>query len=1062
MKNLLSMLWAVPLAAAAAMPANVTTADGSRLPCGENVRNFTLKAKVLSSADAEARLAFHSDGAVKGYEILFKNGPVDGSRKTGSLASVRNLYRSLGEDGRAFDFELSVREKNVEVKVNGQTVVCYTEPAKPWRSAAHRDQLLSRGDFVFYGVKGQVAFSDIVLTPLADGVTNPADTLPPVDEQADRAIRAQQRDFPVIDFHVHLKGGLTKELAHAKSLNYGINYGIAPNVGEGGVGRMLRSDAEAADYLAEVAPLPFLRGVQGEGRKWPYEFSKEQLLQFDYMFTDAMTVVDGGVPLRIYRPEEFKLNGRTQEEWMDFLVDQIEKILANEPVDVYANATYLPPPMQAKYDAYWTDARINRVLDVLAKHHIALEISANYKIPSAKIIRMAKARGIKFTFGTNNVNGDFGRLEYALDMAETCGLTKDDIWFPSMSVRASRDFRPYNTFAKKPEAGMPTGCPEFEVELPRATGGAVVRAADFGVSPTNRDNGAALNRALAHCREVGAARLVIGPGVYPCDGPKGIVLDGLKDFTLDGAGARLVFCRPSVFSVRPQYFLDSDGGNFLLKDNLRVKLQNLVIDWDWERDPLGAFVRIVDVHVDEKNDNASYFTVEFVDYDRYPYYPNPFPVQAMDGMRESRDGFQHGQYRAWWGASQGHWGPHTEWISPNRARIYPGVREPGKLFNEAYAKSYTPAVNRAAVRGAKVGMFNRLAHYYYGKNCFNLESNRHLTLEDVDIWSCRGFGFQVNGTDEYWQNIRVNLAPPRTGLARKRPYSSTADANHVARSRGHIKFIDCRTSLNQDDIHNFHDRTSCGVRRSVRTLEVTQWRRNYFFGGRVGHVVELRGDDYSPTGWQGTIVKVDGDVLTFDRDLPAADGASFILFDRHYGTDNLLIRNCRYEDYFGRLLILGSNVTVENTTFMRGTGVPINMQLSLTDTDWAEGVGTTNVVIRNCTFRDTIVTGGRIGNVYCDIYAGIAFGSEWKPLDRKPWNPILSDLLVEDCSFTNPRGYAAYFRDGRNITFRNNVIREDEKNRLAPREKGNGGVLVRSAENVSVDNNRNEIVGAVR
>ena len=454
MKKLLSMLLALPLVIAA-MPVTVTTADDSRLLCGENVRNFTLKAKALSDAGAEARLAFHSDGAMKGYEILFKNGPIDGSRKTGSLASVRNLYRSLGTDGRAFDFELSVREKNIEVKVDGQTVVCYTEPAKPWRSEAHRDQLLSRGDFVFYGVKGQVTFSDIVLTSLADGETNPADTLPPVDEQTDRAIRAQQRDFPVIDFHVHLKGGLTKELAHAKSLNYGINYGIAPNVGEGGVGRMLRSDAEASDYLAEVTPLPFLRGVQGEGRKWPSEFSKEQLLQFDYMFTDSMTIVDSGVPLRIYRPAEFKLNGRTHEEWMDFLVDQIEKILTNEPVDIYANATYLPPPMQAKYDEYWTDARINRVLDVLAKHHIALEINARYNIPSAKIVKMAKMRGIKFTFGTNNVNGDFGRLEYALDMAETCGLTKDDIWFPSMSVRAKRDFVPYNAFAKKQDPKAP-------------------------------------------------------------------------------------------------------------------------------------------------------------------------------------------------------------------------------------------------------------------------------------------------------------------------------------------------------------------------------------------------------------------------------------------------------------------------------------------------------------------------------------------------------------------------------------------------------------------------------
>ena len=341
---------------------------------------------------------------------------------------------------------MTVRGKNVEVTVGGVTVVRYTEPERPWRTAKHARQLFGRGDFVFTGEAGRVAFADLVLEPLPDSARNPDDTLPPVDEQTDRAIRHQQADFPVIDFHVHLKGGLTKEMAHAKSLAYGINYGIAPNVGEGGVGRMLRSDAEADAYYAEVKDLPFLRGAQGEGRKWPYEFSRRALGMFDYLFTDAMTIVDDGVPLRIYRPAEFKLNGRTREQWMDFLVSQIEKILANEPVDIYANATYLPPPLAADYDALWTDARINRLLDALVKNHVALEINARYKIPSAKIISRAKARGVTFTFGTNNENADFGRLEYALDMVDACGLTAADMWFPSRSVRARRPFIPYNVF----------------------------------------------------------------------------------------------------------------------------------------------------------------------------------------------------------------------------------------------------------------------------------------------------------------------------------------------------------------------------------------------------------------------------------------------------------------------------------------------------------------------------------------------------------------------------------------------------------------------------------------
>jgi len=53
---------------------------------------------------------------------------------------------------------------------------------------------------------------------------------------------------------------------------------------------------------------------------------------------------------------------------------------------------------------------------------------------------------LKFTFGTNNVDADFGKLEYCIEAIEQCGITKDDIWFPTMSVRRTRPVVIYNTF----------------------------------------------------------------------------------------------------------------------------------------------------------------------------------------------------------------------------------------------------------------------------------------------------------------------------------------------------------------------------------------------------------------------------------------------------------------------------------------------------------------------------------------------------------------------------------------------------------------------------------------
>ena len=131
---------------------------------------------------------------------------------------------------------------------------------------------------------------------------------------------------------------------------------------------------------------------------------------------------------------------------MDHLVDQTVKILTNEPADIFANPTFLPDDMNADYDKYWTDKRVERVLDVLQKYNIALEINPRYCIPSMNIICKAKERGIKFTFGTNNVDSNFGKLEYCIEAIEKCGITADDIWFPSMSVRRERPVVIYNKF----------------------------------------------------------------------------------------------------------------------------------------------------------------------------------------------------------------------------------------------------------------------------------------------------------------------------------------------------------------------------------------------------------------------------------------------------------------------------------------------------------------------------------------------------------------------------------------------------------------------------------------
>lgn len=440
MKRILPLLMLL-LASCTATPSRLNLSEGEGWTSSKIYSDFEITGQARTEDAAQALIRFCRNDGDEGYGVLLHNGPIDGSLKTGSLLHVRNLYRSLARDGEWFDFSVAVRGKNIGVKIGGVDVVCYTEPEDPWRSEEHKEQRIAPGHISFDGMQGKVRIRNLEITPLEAGSRNPADTLPPADEQHDGIIRLQQRDFPVIDYHVHLKGDLTKEMAHAMSMNYGINYGVAPNAGEGGVGRMLADDAEVYAYHDEICGEPFLFGVQGEGRKWTRTFSKEALGIFEYLFTDAMTIIDHkGRNSRIYRPEEVHFDGIGKEGYMEHLVDQTVRILTDEPADIYANPTFLPDVLQPEYGKLWTPERVDRVLDVLEKYHIALEINPRYLIPSFDVIRRAKERGIKFTFGTNNVDSNFGRLEYALQAIDSCGITADDIWFPSMSIRSERPY----------------------------------------------------------------------------------------------------------------------------------------------------------------------------------------------------------------------------------------------------------------------------------------------------------------------------------------------------------------------------------------------------------------------------------------------------------------------------------------------------------------------------------------------------------------------------------------------------------------------------------------------
>lgn len=429
-----------------ALAAELTLADGgasfgvsqespvfSGAALSQPAQDFVLTGKFLTKNRGSANLYFHTDSNLsKGYAVAINNDPLGKCwwRASGSLASVRNVAKHFAKDGEWFELKIKVHGAEISTWIDGLKVVEYIEPQKPFRTQKNQNMKLGSGTFALkHSGGGSVLVKDLKIEPLPPrgDVSNQCTNA--IDEETDGVIRLHQRDFPVLNFHVHLKGGFTADWAFAKSRKFGINYAIAPNCGRD---FELNRAEKAADYLDfEAKGYPFIICMQAEGREWHKLFGRDIRGRFAYVFTDAMTFDDlSGKRTHIWRADEVNCPAGEEQKYMDLIVDTICNILENEPADVYANPMRLPEILEKDFGKYWTPERRQRVLDSLAKGGKALEINLMTRLPDFDFIKSAKARGVKLTFGSNNDAPEFGKFEYACEVIEKCGLSPEDIFNP--------------------------------------------------------------------------------------------------------------------------------------------------------------------------------------------------------------------------------------------------------------------------------------------------------------------------------------------------------------------------------------------------------------------------------------------------------------------------------------------------------------------------------------------------------------------------------------------------------------------------------------------------------
>jgi len=596
-------------------------------------------------------------------------------------------------------------------------------------------------------------------------------------------------------------------------------------------------------------------------------------------------------------------------------------------------------------------------------------------------------------------------------------------------------------------SSLPTGAGSFVIELPRGTGGPTVRAADFGFSPTNDACQDAITRAAEECRRLGAARLELAPGTYRCYGSSGVRLLNLRDVTVDGKGAQLVFRRPAA-GAQP---------NVLLRGCERVELRDFTMDWDWEKDPLGDFVEVTDRHVGEKADDSSWFDVRFPDLERHPVYPNPLAVAELNPMTLTPAGelrFRDAVPNANGNEIHGDLhstslGAKSAWLSPNTLRVWPHVRAATGVRNATWDGFFSPEKNLRTVRDViRPGATYRMLHYYYGEGAFNMDSNRDLTLRNVTVWSCRGHGFCVQGSQTRWQFLNVKLTPPPPGPGSRRVVTATSDGTHVVQSNGYCLYDGCEFRLMNDDTWNFHDVTSPVRRTDARTLTCVSPYGTSRVRAVPGDVVELAETDFTPIPWRARIVSVAKDAFTVDADVPAGDGIR-LLFDRSHATTHVWLRQCTVEDTHHRGLLYCHDTTIENCVFRRTGSHALSFEVYYNLERSAEGSGVTNVVVRGCTFDETE---RRINHTDSPTLRSSCSVNPWKMAPKVLHRGVFGGFLVEDCRFLNPRGMCLKFNGVSDLTFRNNLVdlREDRGN---PRFT-QGWLGFENSEGVRIENNR--------
>jgi hypothetical protein len=381
--------------------------------------------------------------------------------------------------------------------------------------------------------------------------------------------------------------------------------------------------------------------------------------------------------------------------------------------------------------------------------------------------------------------------------------------------------------------------PNIQKPEPTSQEARILRASAYGVTPSSKDNTRGLNNAIDACRRSGKpCRVVLDPPnqTFVFDAGSSVFFGGLRNFTFDGLGGRMLFRNPR----RPSSLMFVTDCKFCLWTNVYV-------DWDWDVWRLATRVWMEGV-------SGNRWTMTPVDLVE-PDLPTPRRRQEsveISSSTDTTDTTSSSSSSSTTSTSSRTTTSSTssttttltpspfldiskiwQWTSfhmihPSRRSM--AVRGGDEYFRLENAITDARAISRTSLElrvnngpNVKPGYFYLGKHFFYEQPCVSSEFCQHCTWERIWFVSCPGKVMTHDEDSEYlWmRDIKVapiTYPPPQDGpFTRggdngkgggtgkgwfKQPITATADGLFFERIKGRIVIEDSEIGWHGDDSIN--------------------------------------------------------------------------------------------------------------------------------------------------------------------------------------------------------------------------------------------------------------------